>query len=161
MRTVHWLFLVSIALFVWGVGFIVVAARSTRQVAPVDAPAMTPVASIRQIMNGIVEPAARAVWTSVGTTVTAAGIDERAPHTPREWAALGNNAAALVEAGNLLLVGGRAIDRAEWVAMSRALMDAGTLALEAAEGKNAEGIMVAGEKITVACDTCHQRYQRQ
>ena len=161
MRTVHWLFLVSIVLFVCGVGFIVVGARSARTAAPVDEPTMTPVASVRQIMNGIVAPAARAVWTSVGTTVTAAGVDERAPHTPEEWAALGDSAAALVEGGNLLLVGGRAIDRADWVTMSRALMDAGTLALKATEVKNADGVMAAGEKVTAACDTCHQRYQRQ
>jgi cytochrome c556 len=45
--------------------------------------------------------------------------------------------------------------------MTQALMDAGTEALKAADTKNAEGILAAGEHINTTCDNCHQRYWRQ
>jgi hypothetical protein len=161
MRIIHWLFVVSAALFISGIGFVVAGARTTRQAAPVEAPVMTPVASIKQIMNGIVAPAAKAVFDSVGTIVSAAGIEERRPKNDEEWAALGDSAAALVESGNLLVMGDRAVDRGDWVKMSQALVDAGMMALEAAEAKDADGILTAGSIINTSCDTCHQRYQRQ
>ncbi len=161
MRPAYWLLLVNIGLFVFGVGFIVVGARSTRQTAPVDGPVMTPVASTKQIMNGIMEPAALAVWSAVSTTVTKAGVEEKAPQSAEEWATLGNSAAALVEAGNLLMMGSRAVDRAAWLTMSRAMAASATAALKAADAKSADGILAAGETLTASCDTCHERYQRR
>jgi hypothetical protein len=158
---VHWLFVVSTALFVSGIGFIVVGAKTARQAPPVvEAPATTPVASTRQIMVGIVSPAAAVVFDSVATIVSAAGIEERQPKTDEEWAAVGASAAALVESANLLVVGDRAVDRGDWTTMSRALADAGMAALKAAEAKNPEGILSAGEVINRSCDNCHEKYQR-
>lgn len=162
MRTVHWLFIVSVALFVFGIGFVIAGARSTRQQTPAaEAPALTPVATVKQIMNGIVAPAATVVFESVGTIISAAGIEEHRPKNDEEWAVVGNSAAALVESANLLMLGDRAVDRGDWVKMSRALADAGTMALKAAESKDADGILTAGSVINTSCDTCHQRYQRQ
>ncbi len=160
MRIIHWFFLVSVALFVSGIGFVVAGARTTQQAAPAEAPAMTPVASVKQIMNGIVAPGAKAVFESVGTIVSAAGIEERRPQNDAEWAALGDSAAALVESGNLLVIGDRAVDQGDWVKMSKALSDASMMALKAAEAKNADGILEAGSIINTSCDNCHQRYQR-
>ena len=161
MRIIHWLFVVSAALFVSGIGFVVAGARTTRAAPPVEAPAMKPVARVKQIMNGIVAPAAKVVFDSVGTIVSAAGVEELAPKNDDEWAVVGNSAAALVESGNLLVMGDRAVDRGDWVTMSRALADAGMMALKAAEAKNKDGILEAGSIINTSCDTCHQRYQRQ
>ncbi len=160
MRIIHWFFLVSVALFVSGIGFVVAGARTTQQAAPAEAPAMTPVASVKQIRNGIVAPGAQAGFESVGTSVSAAGIEERRPQNDAEWAALGDSAAALVESGNLLVIGDRAVDQGDWVKMSKALSDASMMALKAAEAKNADGILEAGSIINTSCDNCHQRYQR-
>ena len=161
MRTVHWLFVVSVGLFIFGIGFVIAGARTSRQAAPPEASAMTPVASVKQIMNGIVAPAATAVFGSVGTIISAAGIDERRPRNDEEWAAVGNSAAALVESGNLLVMGDRAVDRGDWVTMSRELTDAGIMVLKAVEAKDPEGILSAGATLNTSCDNCHQRYQRQ
>src|SRR4051794_26026235 len=125
MRTVHWLFVLSVALFVSGIGFIVAGARAARQApAAVDSAAasVTPVASVKQIMKGIVAPAATAVFNSVSTTVTKNGTEEKAPQTDEEWETLGNSAAALIESGNLLLMGSRAVDQGDWVKQSQALI---------------------------------------
>jgi len=163
MRTVHWLFVVSAALFICGIGFVVVGARSARQQAPaaVERPVIVPVASVKQIMSGIVGPGAKVVFESVGTTVSVKGVEEKAPQNDEEWAVVGNAAAALAEAGNLMMVEGRAVDQGDWVKMSRALVDAGKRSLKAIEAKSAEDLLLAGEEVNTSCDNCHERYQRQ
>lgn len=160
MRTVHWLFVVSAALFVSGIGFLVVSARTAqRPAAVVQAPVMKPVASVRQIMQGIVGPAAKVVFESVSTTVSFEGVEEKAPKTEAEWEAVGNSAAALVESANLMMVGNRAID-ADWTKISQALADAGVVALKAIEAKNAEALLASGEAINESCNACHRKYSR-
>ena len=99
MRIIHWLFVISAALFISGIGFIIAGARTAQAAAPVESAGAGdhPVASVKQIMAGIVAPAATAVFDSVGTIVDATGIHEKQPSTDAEWAALGASAAALVE----------------------------------------------------------------
>jgi hypothetical protein len=161
MRTVHWLFLVSAALFISGIGFIIASARTPQAEAPAPpALALTPVASVKQIMVGIVMPAAYVVFDSVATIVDAKGIEERQPKTDEEWAAVGAGGAALIEAANLLLMGNRPVDHGDWVTMTKAMADAGQTALKAADAKDPEGILAAGEAINTTCDNCHEKYQR-
>ena len=165
MRNLHLFFLVSVALFITGIGFVIAGAREARRAGPADAAeasaAGTPVATIKQIMAGITGPAANVVYNAVGTIVGAEGVKEIAPQNDAEWAVVGNSAAALVESGNLMLMSGRAIDSGDWVKMTRSFMDASTKAVKAAEAKDTELILGAGAEINDTCDTCHERYQRQ
>jgi hypothetical protein len=162
MRTVYWLFVVSVALFIGGIAFVIAGARTARSAPPAEvAAAGTPVASVRQIMTGIVAPAATVVYEAVATTVTAAGTEETRPQNDAEWARVADSAAALAESGNLLLLSGRAVDQGDWATISRALTEAATVALKAAEAKDADGILYAGSAINDTCDNCHAKYQRQ
>lgn len=160
MRTVHWLFAVGVALFIFGVGFVVTGARQ-RETPRAVSPALTPVASIAQLMNGIISPGAYVVFDSVGSISTMAGIEEIAPKNAEEWLRVGAGAAAVIEGGNLLLMEGRAVDEGDWVTMTKAMMAAGAVALKAAEAKNTDAILEAGSALNTTCDNCHQRYQRQ
>jgi hypothetical protein len=161
MRTVHWLFLVSAALFISGIGFIIASARTVQTTQPAaQSPALKPEATVKQIMAGIVMPAAYVVFDSVATIVSKDGVEERQPRTDAEWAAVGAGGAALIESANLLLMGDRAVDQGDWVTMTQALADAGRQALKAAEAKSPEGILAAGETINMTCDNCHEKYQR-
>jgi hypothetical protein len=163
MRTVHWLFLVSVALFISGIGFIIASARTPQGETAAAAPAvqaLPPVASVKQIMAGIVMPAAYVVFDSVSTIVDAKGTQENQPRTDEEWARVGANAAVLIESANMLLIGNRAVDQGDWVKMSKAMADAGQIALKAATDKKPEGILEAGEAINQSCDSCHEKYQR-
>jgi hypothetical protein len=160
MRTVHWLFVVSVALFLGGIGFIIVTARTARDAPRIGDPVARPVGTVKQIMKGVVGPAAAVVFSSVSTTVTEAGRDDKAPHTDEEWEAVGNNAVALAEAGNLLMMEGRAVDKGEWIKMSQAMIDAAKVALKAVEAKSADDVLASGDAINVSCDNCHRRYQR-
>jgi hypothetical protein len=161
MRTVHWLFVVSAALFISGIGFIIASGRTSPvEAAAPPAPAVTPVATVKQIMAGIVMPAAASVWDSVSTIVDAKGVQENVPRTDEEWAGVGASAAALIESANLLLMGSRPVDQGDWVTMAKAMANAGQIALAATVAKNPDGILEAGEKINQTCDNCHQKYQR-
>ena len=103
--------------------------RTTQAATPAEAPpAITSVATVKQLMDGIIGPSATVVFDSVGTIVDATGIHENQPRTDAEWATVSGSAAALVESANLLVMGNRAIDRQDWVTMSKALADAGMLA---------------------------------
>ncbi len=166
MRVTHGLFIVSTLLFVTGIGFVIAGARTSRE-APAAAaaapggPELLPVASVRQLMRGIVVPASRMVFASVGSIVTAQGIEEKAPQTDEEWDEVATNAAALVESGNLMLMRGRAIDREGWEKYCRALIDASKLVLDAASARNSQGVFDSSGAIYDSCNGCHQTYMRQ
>lgn len=162
MRTVHWLFAVSVALFVAGIGFVIAAGRTARTVAPAEETLpLVPVASVKQIMGAVTGPAATALFNAVGTIVNTEGVKEIAPQNDEEWTALGNTVASLVESGNLMMMEGRAVDRGDWIKMSQAMIDAGVIALKAVEAKSTEDVLTSGEAVNASCDTCHARYQRQ
>lgn len=163
MRTQYSLFLVSVLLFVSGIGFVIASGRSARSAAPASAaaPAAAPVATVRHVMQAITMPAAATIWDSVSTIVDAEGVHENQPRTDEEWAVVEANAAVLVESANMMLTDSRAIDRGDWVKFANALRDSATTALTAAQQKDPQGILAVGEVINESCDACHERYQRQ
>lgn len=164
MRTVYWLFAVSVALFIGGIGFIVAGAREARDAPPAPAAAAPPaeaVATVKQLMVGIIAPSAAVVFDSVATIVSKEGIEELQPRTDEEWARVGSAGAALIEAASLLVVPPRAVDQGDWVMISRAMAASGQDVLKATEARDPAGILAAGETLNESCDNCHQQYQRQ
>jgi hypothetical protein len=122
-------------------------------------------------MASMIVPSSTVVFGSVGSVLTfnngVQNVRENAPKTDEEWTNVANNAVMLTEAGNLLMMSGRtrekagpirARDRADWMMRSRELVEAGTIALKAANARNAEALLDAGERIDEACDGCHERY---
>jgi hypothetical protein len=165
MKTIYWLFAVSVALFVSGIVFVIAGERTARAATPAAAaaaaPDVTPVATVKQIMIGITNPAAYVVYEAVGTKSSAKGIEEIAPQTDEEWAKVGSAGAAVVESGNLMLMGSRAIDKGDWVKMTNEMIEQGKKAMKAAEMKDKDGIVAAGGDLNNTCDNCHARYSRQ
>src|SRR5215831_18377447 len=98
-------------------------------------PEFKPVANVKQLMVVTVGPCAEVVFDSVGTIVSAEGIEEIAPKNDEEWTTVGNSALMLAESGNLLMMGGRAKDKRKWAELSHAMIEAGTAAFKAAEAK--------------------------
>jgi len=162
VRIMHWLFVVGVLLFVSGIGFVIAGARAARQSPAAATPAVTVenVASVKQIMKGITGPAAGVIFDAVTTTVTKEGVEDVAPQTEAEWETVGNSAAALVESGNLMLIGSRVVDTGDWVKMSRAMIDSGKMVLRATQEKSPQKILEAGEIMNKTCDTCHAKYSR-
>jgi hypothetical protein len=142
-----------------------------------------PTATVRELMDSIIDPSADVVWDSVAVLYSPTGVEEKQPRTPAEWAEVRRGAIRLIEASNLLMIPGRQIanpgetaadpqselrpekiqalvnaDRAKWVEHSRKLHDAGMEMLQAIDMKNAEGVLELGERIYNACEDCHMQY---
>ena len=142
-----------------------------------------PTATVRELMDSIIDPSADVVWDSVAVLYSPAGVEEKQPRTPEEWAEVRRGAIRLIEASNLLMIPGRRIanpgeraddpqselrpekiqamvdaDPARWVEYSRKLHDAGTEMLQVIDMKNAEGVLELGERIYNACEDCHMQY---
>ena len=162
MRTVYWLFGISVALFVSGIAFIIAGERTARAATPAAAaaPETMPVATIKQIMIGITNPAAYVIYEAVGTKTTSKGIEEIAPQTDEDWAKVGSAGAAVVESGNLMLMGNRMLDKGDWIKMTQDMIAKGKLAMKGAEAKDKDKIVEAGGDLNTTCDNCHARYQR-
>jgi hypothetical protein len=154
MRSTYGLLIVSLLLFVFGIWFVLAGVRAAN--APLAAP---PVATVLELMDGIVAPAAGVVYDSVSTIVDREGVKETRPKNDREWANVAGNAAALIEASELLKMEGRAREGEDWAAISKAMGDAAAQVRAAAQKKDAEGILAAGELLNNSCDNCHRKFQ--
>jgi len=166
MRLRDTLFLISVLLFVSGIGFLVAAERTRRtatpaETAPAEVRAAPPVASVRQLMTGMIQPAAEQVWQSVSVTVSEKGTDEKQPRTDEEWAQVATSAALIVESSSLLLQGNRAVDGGDWAKYAREMATASTEAMKAAEAHKVDDLFKLGETIYNACTNCHAKYLRQ
>jgi len=126
--------------------------------AQASAPPFRAVATNRQLMEDVVEPAANVYWDAVGTVTDRNGTVERAPKTDAEWSAVRNAALVVTESGNLLMIEPRVRDRDEWLTLARALVDAGDVARKAAEAKDRKAVFDAGADLYDACVNCHKIY---
>ena len=140
-------------------------------------------ATVKDIMDSIVDPEADVLWNSVATIVSATGIEEKAPKTDEDWKTLRRSAIQLIEATNLLRIPGRKVaqpgeksenphielepaaierlikdDPAQWAQLINALHDAAVPALKVIESKNVEGLYDVGDKLEAACENCHRHY---
>jgi hypothetical protein len=117
-----------------------------------------PIADVKQLMQGIVDPNADAVWASVATIFTKAGTEERRPRTKEEWDEVRSRAMTLTESGNLLMMPGRAKDGGDWMKFSQELVDTSAVALRAAEARDVDGLLNVGGQIDEVCERCHKKY---
>jgi cytochrome c556 len=146
-------------------------------------PEYVPTATVRDLMLGLVDPAADVVWLSVTTVLSERGAVDTVPRTDEEWAKVRHGAITLMEAANLLMMPGRQVarhgqkseapgielepeemealiakDRAAWNGRAKKLHDAGTAVLQAIDAKDPDKVFELGAEIEEACETCHQQY---
>jgi hypothetical protein len=115
--------------------------------------------SVREVMRHIVNPAAETYWAHSGVVDTEAGSDDRTPTSEADWKVTVDAAAQVMEAGNLLMLDGRARDPGgPWMKYAQALVDAGAMGLAAARAKDHDKVFDAGSEIYNACYNCHGRY---
>lgn len=117
-----------------------------------------PIADVKQLMHGVIDPAADALWASVGTILTVEGVEEIFPKTDEEWAAVRNSALIITESGNLLMMGNRVQDGETWIEMSQAMIEAGQVALKAIDAKDVAAVFTAGGVVYETCRNCHSLY---
>ena len=76
---------------------------------PPAAPPYRPVASIREVMNSVIDPSVDVVWNSVETVIDNGRMTDRAPATDEDWAEVRRHALIVSEAANLLLMHDRPV----------------------------------------------------
>jgi hypothetical protein len=146
-------------------------------------PEFQPTATVKDIMDSVVDPNADFIWDSVEVVATLQGTQEKAPKTDEDWKNLRRHAISLLEASNLLLVPGRHVakpdekaddervdlkpeeiearvkdDPAAWTTSAQGLHDATLESLQAIEARDVKALLNAGDALDQACETCHRRY---
>ena len=184
MRTFSWRGRLVLAL----AALCITAACSTSEPAPApatasDAPQYEAAATVKDLMQSIVDPSADLVWNAVTTVQTAKGTIDTVPKTPEEWLKVRHGAVGLSEAANLLMMPGRHVaqpheksdtpgvelepsemealiskDRAAFIQRAKALHEAGMAAVAAADAKDPQKLFEVGELIENACENCHSHY---
>ena len=165
---------------------VLAAAPTTPAQAPIPAAALTApfplTASIQDLMDSVIDPAADALWDSVSITQTRKGTVFHQPRNAQQWQEVRRRAIALIEGCTLLAMDGRQLvtpgsavldqgtsgvlsaeegqkrldsQHAAFVQFASALRDAGTQMLAAIEKKDAQGMMNAGAAIDGVCESCH------
>ena len=110
-------------------------------------------------MHHMVIPNAQVIWKSTGTIYTVGNVQEIQPHTDEEWLNLEASSTVLTEAGNLLMMDGRAKDTGNWMERARALREAGASLHQAAKSRDAAAIFERGGNLFDACQGCHFQYR--
>ena len=80
------------------------------------------------------------------------------PDTEYEWTLLRRSALTLAEAGNLLMMPGRAIPEEDWTAHAKRLVEVGTRAYEATRANDLEAIVALSPDLEASCRACHEQY---
>jgi len=142
-----------------------------------------PTATIKDIMDSMVDPGADAIWESVATTVDAKGIHDKFPQNDEEWKEVRRRAITLMEATNLLMMPGRHVakpgeksenpgielapedveaainlDRKSFNALAGKLHETALVSLQAIDAKDKEALLDSGNAIDAACENCHLKY---
>ena len=136
-------------------------------------------ATVKDIMDSFIDPAADHIWDAVSTTVTASGSVERYPRTDDEWKELRRRAIQIMEGTNLLLLPGRRAanpldsadlryelppekiearinqDRAGFSMHAHELYNAMVPVRQAIEAKDKRRLLDAADAIDQACENCH------
>jgi hypothetical protein len=158
------------------------SACSPQAVSTPKATQIQPYASLQEVMDGIVDPAADELWEAVETTVTKDGQQEKRPQTAEEWADVRRKAIVLIEASNLLIISGRhvavkpfaaeaegaldsaqieqrlAANRPAFDGFAQALREAAQKAVTAIDAKDPAALVEAGGTLDGVCESCHMTF---
>src|SRR5215475_11994115 len=164
--------------------FVLTACKGAQEATPPPGqPEFRLTASIKDIMDSIVDPSADELWQSVSTVVDATGTHEKFPRTDEEWKEVRRSAIRLVEGTNLLVMPGRHVakpgeksenpgielepaemetlinnDRATFYKLAQALHEKAVVTLQAIDAKDKDALLDSGNAIDQACENCHLKY---
>lgn len=141
------------------------------------------VATIKDIMDSAIDPAADYMWESIRTEVSEAGIVERRPQNDEEWKEERRKAMILVEAANLLMMPGRKVaqpgdkaetpevelspeeiqklidkDRDTFIKLAKEFQQTAIEQLKAVEDRNIPELLRTGGDLDTRCENCHKVY---
>jgi len=141
-------------------------------------PPFKTVASIKELMDSTVDPAADGLWDSVAIISNEKGVEKREPRTDEEWQAVRRHAITLIESMNLVMMNGRhaappgtrpklgelspdqieakiAANRPEFDLFADGVRGKALVALDAIDRKDTKTLFSVGSDIDQACEGCH------
>ena len=142
---------------VWLVGVAVAAApQAGKAAAPKRAPAavaddVKAIGSVKEIMLAVTIPSSETVFKAAS----------EAPTDAQHWTHVRNEALALAESANLLLIAGRAPDADGWTRFAVAQRDAAVAAMKAADARDVDALSNASDALYETCSNCHDRYMKK
>ena len=113
---------------------------------------------VHDLMAYVLDPAAEVIWDSAGFVITEEGETNLAPTNQEGWDKVKHGAKVISESSYLLSMPERAVDQAQWVALSMALKGMGEKAFKAAENEDSEALFEIGAELYQLCVACHQIY---
>ena len=150
--------------------------------APPD-PELAATATIKDLMDAMVDPSAEYLFDNIVEIVDEKGIIDKTPKTDDEWKEVRRRALMLVEVPNLLVAPGRRVanpgdkaeypevelgpeqiqkliddDRDAFVRRARRLQEAATRALKAIDARDKAALFTQLEQVDKACESCHLHY---
>jgi cytochrome c556 len=169
--------------FKWVLVVGMLATLSACNKAGTPAPDLLRTATIKDIMDSMVDPSGDFMFESVAEISDENGITQKAPKTDEEWEEVRHHSLVLLEAPNLLTMAGRKVaqpgeksknpevelqpgdiqklidrDRPSFFRRARKLQDAAAMALKAVDAKDKDALFRAIESIDKACENCHLHY---
>lgn len=182
-------FSVLCALLIAGLMLTMACASPAKPAAPPPSPYwggdLTPVVSVKELMRDLIDPLSDNIFLSVGTRVSAAGVEEWAPKTDEDWNKVRTGAVAMAEASYLLKVprpfappgdenNSKGPDAPElspaqikekldrdpvlWQAKIEALRNVGRQVLDIVERRDVAALEEAAENLDHACEACHLEF---
>ncbi len=106
-----------------------------------------PVGTMSELMVSMVYPALNGILLQ---------INRGGPASEAEWTDLRRSAILLAESGNVLTMRSRG---AEWSEASRALVDVGDAAYQAAVAGDVDALAALGQQLDASCVNCHEQYR--
>ena len=142
-----------------GAGLAGLAACSKPPAPPkAEAPPYNLSLDMKELMGHVIDPAAWVVWHASGEITSANGDKSLTPTTEEGWTAAESGAAQVAEAGNLLMLPGRAKDNGDWQTFARAMTEHGLAAKAAAEAHDPKKLFETGAALYQTCTGCHAKY---
>lgn len=124
------------------------SAGKAPETAAVAAPVVETLATTRQLMMGITNPAAN-VLSQIG---------DHPPQDDAAWDLVVANSLAVAESGNLLLTGTRNLQQPEWTALAMNLIEKAKATALAAQEKDVDRVIATGNDLSEVCVSCHTKY---
>jgi hypothetical protein len=140
-------------------------------------------ASIKDLMQSIIDPSADVLWGAAGTVVDKEGFHDLIPKTQEQWLDVRRAAVRIIEGGNLLMMPSREAaptgtksdtpgvelepaqisalikkNRKSFDDFAKALQVIGLDALQASDTKNAALLFDVGARMDNICESCHQTF---
>lgn len=118
--------------------------------------------SLKELMRRVVDPTAVSLWARSGDVESADGSTSQLPADDKTWTLAENEAATLIEAGNLLLLPDRIQrlkpDDGDWEKFARGLIASAAAVKAATEKRSGDDMLRTGGDLYDACTACHTKY---